>query len=73
MTITEVRVSFRVAEDNSMWLPFVTLISLEGINAFLPPVALLYVFHHHTQNTIKHPPPGFTPHFVIFAPEDGIA
>jgi hypothetical protein len=56
-----------------MWLPCEALVSLDGITAFLPPVAPLYVPHHHTQKQIKPPPPDFTPHFVIFALNDGIA
>ena len=72
MKITEFRVSFQVVDDSYVRLPCVALVSLDDINAVLPLVALLYLLDLHTHDTIKPSPPGFTPHFVIFTPDDGI-
>ena len=73
MVSTEDRLSFRVGGDSSAQMRYTALASLDDINAALPPVALLSLLFQHTHDAIKPSPPCFTPHFVIFTPDGGMA
>jgi hypothetical protein len=60
--------------DSSAPLPCVELLTVNGIKADLPQVALLFhLLLEQTHDTIKSFPLGGMPNFVIFAPDDSMA
>jgi hypothetical protein len=60
--------------DSSATLPCAELLTVNGIQACLPQVALLFYLHQQqTHVTMKSSPPGGTPNSVIFAPADNMA